>query len=405
VTNVQRTFGRAVILADESANWKIAGLRQLERLVLALNECVESNGPESKMDVILFWKPRMPSGEQHFPQIERLSRCNFMIAGQRLPIGPAAIISTRLLVRRRGIAEFLPFAPVFECGLSYVSESALWLRLNEDFQNAYQNALETDMGYHSPPWRCVERNSEVSECERWLLRGSGKKHDGFISRNLNRPVSRAVSRLLLKTQITPNAWTLLILLLPLGACMLLSRGSYPGFVIGAALYQLHSILDGCDGEIARAKYLDSNRGPGVDALGDLAALLLFTLGLGIGLFERAGPSQVRWFFAGEAILSFALIANRLGRHALDLLARGPAAVLSSEHDESLRASGHRLFGPRVTSFLFAITKRDVVFFAFLILAILGLAPWILHLLFLYSLGSAILVRKGRPAGRNDTPGA
>jgi CDP-L-myo-inositol myo-inositolphosphotransferase len=205
--------------------------------------------------------------------------------------------------------------------------------------------------------------------------------------------------------MTPNAWTVLILLLPAAACVFLSRGTYSGFVLGTALYQLHSMLDGCDGEIARAKYLDSDRGPGVDALGDLTALLLFTFGLGIGLFRMAGASAARWVFITEAILAFILISSRLGPHAFDLLARGPAAVRSSEHDDSLRLSGQQLLGPGITSLLFAITKRDVVFFAFLVLAILGLTPWILHLLFFYSLGSAVLLLKGRRMRYGDAVGA
>jgi 1L-myo-inositol 1-phosphate cytidylyltransferase / CDP-L-myo-inositol myo-inositolphosphotransferase len=307
----------------------------------------------------------------------------------------APIISTRLLVRRGGLARFLRVAPVFDPTMPGVPESTAWSRLTEYFEKACQNAPSLERQDRRAEWRCLEAKNEVPKGERWLLRVSAKEDDGFISRIFNRPLSRMVSRYLLKTDITPNAWTLLILLLPLAACVFLSRGSYSGFVIGAALYQIHSMLDGCDGEIARAKYLDSKRGPGVDAFGDLAALLLFTLGLGTGLFKMAGVSEARWFFGGEAVLSFYLIANRLGRHAVDLFARGPAAVQSSEHDDLLRTSGHGLFGRRFTSFLFAITKRDVVFFAFLVLAILGLAPWILHLLFVYALGSSVLLLKGR----------
>src|SRR4029077_1770847 len=120
--------------------------------------------------------------------------------------------------------------------------------------------------------------------ERWLLRRSAKSRDGFVSRYLNRPISRTVSQFLLKTSITPNLWTVLITAFPLIGFLFLVRGTYAGFVIGAVLFNAHSILDGCDGEIARAKYLDSEKGPGVDAFGDLIALLLFSLGLGFGFF-------------------------------------------------------------------------------------------------------------------------
>jgi phosphatidylglycerophosphate synthase len=196
--------------------------------------------------------------------------------------------------------------------------------------------------------------------------------------------------------LLPNQWTLIAMVIPIAGAILLLRGDYVGFALGAILFQLQSILDGCDGEIARAKYLDSEKGPGLDAFGDLIALLLFSLGLGVGLFRAADAASFsRWVFLGEGVLCFLLIASRLGPHAFDLLRRGPAAVASSEHDESLRHSGGRVFGAWLTSLAFELTKRDVVFLAFLVLAALGLAQWILHLLFVYAVATTILLRHGR----------
>jgi len=45
------SFDHVIILADESANWKIAGLRQLERLVLALDELATSISSQRKIDI------------------------------------------------------------------------------------------------------------------------------------------------------------------------------------------------------------------------------------------------------------------------------------------------------------------------------------------------------------------
>jgi phosphatidylglycerophosphate synthase len=182
---------------------------------------------------------------------------------------------------------------------------------------------------------------------------------------------------------------LFITIFPLIGFLFLIRGDYFGFVTGAALFQIHSILDGCDGEIARAKYLDSEKGPGWDALGDLISLLLFSFGLGLGLFG-ATVGFGAFVFLGEGFLSFLFIAVRLGPHTLDLLRWGPAAVASSPHDETLRASGGRIFGAGLTSLAFETTKRDVVFLAFLVLAALGLTQWILHLLFVYAIATLFL---------------
>ena len=250
------------------------------------------------------------------------------------------------------------------------------LAMSPPFGRNFGEQIEVSpVHFGSDGWRYLINSKEIPSAERWLLRGSGKSRDGFVSRYLNRPISRTVSQFLLKTSMTPNLWTVLITIFPLIGFLFLIRGTYPGFVIGALLFNVHSILDGCDGEIARAKYLDSEKGPGVDASGDLIALLLFSIGLGFGLFRSDQHHAVgRWVFLSEGVLAFMFLALRLGPdHVLDLLRRGPAAVVYSKNDDRLRRSGGRVFGDRFTSWAFELTKRDVVFSAFLVGAVLGLA--------------------------------
>src|SRR5262249_13499281 len=184
--------------------------------------------------------------------------------------------------------------------------------------------------------------------------------------------------------------------------LFLIRGDYFGFLTGAAFFNAQSILDGCDGEIARAKYLDSEKGPGIDAIGDLISLLLFSLGLGFGLFRSVRENGVgHWVFLSEGVLATVFIGLRLvPDHVLDLLRRGPAAVVFTKDDERLRQSGGRVFGDRLTSLGFELTKRDVAFFFFLIGIALGLTPWVLPLLFVYALATFVLSWQGRAKGRS-----
>jgi phosphatidylglycerophosphate synthase len=387
-------FDHVVVLADESADWKIAGLRQLERLVLALDELATSISSQRKIDIFIFWRPDIVVPKRWRPQNPRLSRCAFVDA---LTVGGRQrVFNTRLLIKRHGLEQFVHDSVPLENDATIGDESAVWQKLWQRFQNACVDAAPRK----SESWRYIGDKSDVARAEGWLLHGSGKSRDGFVSRYLNRPISRLVSRFLLKTAMTPNAWTWLITIFPLVGFLLLIRGDYFGFVTGAALFHIHSILDGCDGEIARAKYLDSDKGPGVDAIGDLIALLLFSIGLGFGLSRSAQQHAIsHWVFLSEGVLAAVFIAMRLGpNHVLDLLRRGPAAVVYTKDDDRLRRSGGRVFGDRLTSLAFELTKRDVAFFAFLIVATLGLARWILHFLFIYALGTLILSWRGR-AGR------
>jgi len=391
------SFDRVIILADESANWKIAGLCQLDRLALALDEFARSISSQRKIDIVIFWKPGIARAQRWRPENPRLTRCNFV---EGLKLGASErFLNTRLLVRRGCIDELLRDSASLEFDPTIGDESVVWEKLSWQIENLRANPTtsQTTQG-----WRYLISRRDIAGAESWLLRSSGKSRDGFVSRYLNRPISRTVSRFLLKTPITPNLWTWLITLFPVIGFLFLIRGDYFGFLTGAVFFNVQSILDGCDGEIARAKYLDSEKGPGIDAIGDLISLLLFSLALGVGLFRSAPENGVgHWIFLSEGVLATVFIGLRLvPDHVLDLLRRGPAAVVFTKDDERLRQSGGRFFGDRLTSLGFELSKRDVAFFFFLIGIALGMAPWVLHLLFVYALATFVLSWQGRARGRS-----
>src|SRR4051794_16207000 len=64
-----------------------------------------------------------------------------------------------------------------------------------------------------------------------------KPQDGFVSRFLNRPISRRITSVLLKFPIHPSTWTISICVLPLIAGVFLIRGVYVSMVIGAAIFR------------------------------------------------------------------------------------------------------------------------------------------------------------------------
>jgi CDP-L-myo-inositol myo-inositolphosphotransferase len=200
-----------------------------------------------------------------------------------------------------------------------------------------------------------------------------KPQDGFVSRFFNRPISRRITSVLLKFPIHPSTWTISMFVLPLIACVFLVRGNYVSIVIGAAIFQAFSILDGCDGEIARAKNLESKFGERLDYFSDFVASLLYVLALGLGLHRSS-----------EGIVCAVLItANELLLRA----GKSQTAVAPSTLHESFYArhrgmighSGLLNLGERFVWWLFQLTKRDMALVVFLILALLGVAQWILHL--------------------------
>jgi CDP-L-myo-inositol myo-inositolphosphotransferase len=200
-----------------------------------------------------------------------------------------------------------------------------------------------------------------------------KPQDGFVSRFFNRPISRRITSVLLKFPIHPSTWTISICVLPLVASVFLVRGDYVSIVIGAAIFQVFSILDGCDGEIARAKNLESKLGERLDYFCDFIASLLYVLTLGLGLHRSS-----------EGIVCAALItANEvLLRAGKSQTAVAPSPLHESfyaRHRTMIGHSGLLNLGERFVWWVFQLTKRDMAIFVFLLLALLGLAQWILHL--------------------------
>ena len=211
-----------------------------------------------------------------------------------------------------------------------------------------------------------------------------KPQDGFVSRFLNRQISRRITRVLLKFPIHPNAFTISIFVLPLIASAFLVRGNHLSIVIGAAIFQVFSILDGCDGEIARAKNLESKFGERLDNFCDFLASLLYVLALGLGLHRLS-----------EGIICAALISTNewLLRYSPGRMSADSSALNESfyaRHHGMIEHSGLIDLGERFVWWLFQLTKRDMALFVFFFLALFGYAHWILNLWTIVAAASVVL---------------
>lgn len=137
-----------------------------------------------------------------------------------------------------------------------------------------------------PPgsFRRLEAPLAAEETIEWLMLAGPKSQDGFMARNFDRHISLAVSSRLLDTPITPNQMTLFSTLLGLIGASFFLGDTRLAYVCGALLVWLHSVLDGCDGELARVRFQESELGSDLDFWGDnLVHLALFSC-LGVGFW-------------------------------------------------------------------------------------------------------------------------
>ena len=132
---------------------------------------------------------------------------------------------------------------------------------------------------HDKYWIDVDDEKAFKKAENLLISNLKKASDGPVSRYLNRPLSTLLTRLLLNTNITPNHISIISFILSiLGAVFFFLEG-YINLMIGGILAQISSVIDGCDGEIARLKFKVTEFGGWFDAVLDRYgdAFLLFGL--------------------------------------------------------------------------------------------------------------------------------
>ncbi len=120
---------------------------------------------------------------------------------------------------------------------------------------------------------------------RWLLSLGVKPQDGFMARNFDRYISRAVSRSLLDTAVTPNMMTVASSFIGLVGAAFFLAPTHAMRLTGALLVWLHSVLDGCDGELARIRFQESPLGADIDFWGDnLVHVALFAC-IAVGFYR------------------------------------------------------------------------------------------------------------------------
>ena len=157
-------------------------------------------------------------------------------------------------------------------------------------------------------WLDVDTPADLRHAENWLLRAeTGKASDGPVSRHLNRPISRRLTRYLVRTPLTPNQISLLSWGLCVSAAALFVLGGYPALALGGLIAQIASIIDGCDGEVARLKRLQSDFGGWFDAVLDryADAFLLFGL-LWHGYAASGNPATL---FIGFAAITGSFMSS------------------------------------------------------------------------------------------------
>jgi phosphatidylglycerophosphate synthase len=208
-------------------------------------------------------------------------------------------------------------------------------------------------------------DSELAAAEALLLRGLVKKEDGILTKLVSRKVSLAVTRRLARTRITPNVMTSVSVALGLAAAWSFASPALPRQIAGGLLFLLHSILDGCDGELARLKFQESRLGGILDFWGDNVVHVGVFSAFAIAWSSAVGQS---WplVLGALAVSGTVLCAGFIYTYAMRRqTGGGPLLTTVSPSRRS-----------RLARVLDALARRDFIYLV-MVLALFGKAYWFL----------------------------
>jgi len=212
----------------------------------------------------------------------------------------------------------------------------------------------------------------VAHAEWTLARSLKGGLEGFIDRYFNRKCSRWLTHWFLQTPLTPNAITLLATAVGLVGAGAFAIGGYLTGIIGALLFQLSAILDCCDGEVARIKFMESPFGEQLDIILDNVVHIALFAGMAWGVsFGKgggcpgAGGCDHTWGFWALLFGGLAIFGNVAAFAVVHAAMR-----VRRDMDQSRRA--------RIDFILNRLVSRDfsVIIFAF---ALIGHLEWFLLL--------------------------
>lgn len=201
-----------------------------------------------------------------------------------------------------------------------------------------------------------------------LLQATMKVGEGPVGRLINRPFSFRMAVLLMRANVTPNAVTWFTLALAIAMAVVLGQGGFICLATGGLLYQLVSMVDCIDGDIARVTFQTSRSGATLDTAFDVLANASFAIGLTVGITRTYGS---HYLFYALAMLGIGITCVAV----LSLLIRmGPRR---GSFDVLRAALNERLSGtPRLRGIVMTAEKafkRDVYALVMALLCLAGLA--------------------------------
>ena len=137
----------------------------------------------------------------------------------------------------------------------------------------------------------------------------------IIDRYIIRKISGFITGFLIRTPVTPNQVTVISLILGIIAAVIFSFGGHTHTITAGLIFFLCIVFDQCDGEVARAKHMESEFGRAFDIIVDSIVNAAIVAGITFALYKTSG-SGINILIGLLAIIGISisiLLATYLGQ--------------------------------------------------------------------------------------------
>lgn len=226
-----------------------------------------------------------------------------------------------------------------------------------------------------PRARHPARNpAEARAADAWQWDGIKKPMDAFLTVYVFRPLARPLTRLFLRSPLTPNMISVLSGVVSVAGCAIAAGPGYWAHVVGMLVLLAGGVLDCNDGEVARLRLEGSTLGGWIDAISDDLARLALLVGVGVHVAGR---------HPGWPVLPVTFLALALTLVTMLLIYWYCIVVIHSSNNQDYGAvlgltpgvgqeKGQRSPLKALADFVSSMARRDFMDLAVTVLAILDL---------------------------------
>lgn len=245
----------------------------------------------------------------------------------------------------------------------------------------------------------ITKRREILVAEKFLSEHIRLSTDGPVARYINKRISLPISQMLARMWISPNTVTVINIIIGVFSGVFMADGkNYWVIFFGAALFQLASIVDGCDGELAKLTFRTSKFGQYLDTISDNLTLGSLLVGITAG-YWRHTHSYIAFVLGVLMIAGAGVTLFFMARFLKQNTNSASLVTYDKEFIQKIPKNRSSILMKFVSIAKYAI-KKDAYSFAVILLAAFGILYVFLYICTTGAVLSAMIVgyldwREGR----------